>query len=168
MSSSRRGVLRALGALVLPGSIALGGCGFELRRAPKLPFRSIALVGFAPRSPLAQALRDQLALQVEVVDDPARADVVLQALLDLRDKVVVAQTAASQVREFELRVRITFLAHAPGGRELLPRTELMLTRDLSYAENNALAKEQEEAELYRDMQTDIVQQVLRRLASVSI
>ncbi|MDE2369792.1 MAG: hypothetical protein KGN16_12555 [Burkholderiales bacterium] len=165
MWSSRRGALASLGAL---GLLGLGGCGFELRRAPKLPFRTIALVGFAPRSPLAQALKDQLALQVEVVDDPAHAEVVLHSLLDLRDKIVVAQTAAAQVREFELRIRITFRAHTPSGHELLPRTELMLTRDLSYAENNALAKEQEESELYRDMQTDIVQQILRRLASVSI
>jgi LPS-assembly lipoprotein len=40
---------------------SVAACGFELRQAPKLPFRSIALVGFAPASPLAEALRQQLA-----------------------------------------------------------------------------------------------------------
>jgi LPS-assembly lipoprotein len=37
---------------------------------------------------------------------------------------------------------------------------------MSYTERAALGKEQEEATLYRAMQTDIVSQVMRRLASV--
>jgi LPS-assembly lipoprotein len=39
-------------SLLMLGTAALAGCGFELRQAPKLPFRSLALVGFAPASPL--------------------------------------------------------------------------------------------------------------------
>ena len=37
---------------------------------------------------------------------------------------------------------------------------------MSYNETAALAKEQEEAALYRAMQSDIVAQVMRRLAAV--
>ena len=44
----------------------------------------------------------------------------------------------------------------------------MQRRSLTYTENAALAKEQEEAFLYRAMQSDIVSQVLRRLASVRL
>ena len=40
-------------ALALLAALPLAGCGFELRRPPRLSFGSIALVGFAPRSPLA-------------------------------------------------------------------------------------------------------------------
>ena len=54
----------------------------------------------------------------------------------------------------------------PGGRELLPAAVLLLARDMSYNETTVLAKEQEEAELYREMQSDVVSQVMRRLASV--
>jgi LPS-assembly lipoprotein len=42
----------------------------------------------------------------------------------------------------------------------------LLQRDISYNEALALSKAEEEAEMYRDMQTDIVQQVMRRLAAV--
>ena len=56
---------------------------------------------------------------------------------------------------------------SPGGRELVPPTELLLTRDMSYSEAFALAKAQEEAELLTAMQDDIVQQVLRRLAQAN-
>ena len=44
--------------------------------------------------------------------------------------------------------------------------ELQQQRDLSFLESAALSKEIEETMMYRDMQIDIVQQILRRLASV--
>jgi LPS-assembly lipoprotein len=145
--------------------LMLAGCGFQLRRAPALPFRSVALVGFAGASPLADELRARLAETVAVVADPARAEAVLQALTDVRERVVVASTAAGQVRELQLRVRFRFRLSTTAGRELLAPAELLLTRDMSYSESVALAKEQEQAQLYRAMDEDITTQVLRRLAA---
>ena len=147
---------------------ALAGCGFELRQPPKMAFGSIALVGFAPRSPLADELKKNLAKNVRVLDKPAEAEVVLRVIADERTKSVVASTSAAQVREYTLRLRFFFRAETPGGRELIAPAELLLSRDLSYSENFALAKEQEENELYREMQSDVVSQVLRRLASVKV
>ena len=163
--SNRRNALTALTALT---AASLAGCGFELRRPPKLSFGSIALTGFGPRSPLADALRDQLAQQVRVLDGPDKAEVVLHALADLRERSVVATTSAAQVRELQLRLKFNFRAHTPAGRELIPKAELLLSRDLNYSETAALAKEQEENELFREMQNDVVGQVLRRLASVRV
>jgi LPS-assembly lipoprotein len=160
-SSSRRTALTAAA-----GALLLAGCGFQLRGPPRLPFASIALTGFAPRSPLAEEFKRQLARQVSVLDAPAKADVVLHAVDDVRERSVVASTAAAQVRELQLRLKFNFRAHTPVGRELIPRAELLLTRDLSYSETQALAKEHEEAELFREMQADVVAQVLRRLAAV--
>ena len=167
--SSRRVALTALSSLAVLGALGtLGGCGFELRRPPRLRFASIALQGFEPRSPLALALQRQLALQVHVLPSPERADVVLQVLEETRGKSVAATTAAAQVREFTLWLRFAFRATTPGGRELIPRSVLGLSSDLSYSENFALAKQQEEAQLYEDMDADIVSQVLRRLASIRL
>ena len=146
---------------------ACAGCGFELRRAPSLPFRSVALVGFAPASPIAQALRLQLAAsKVQVLEVPARAEAVVEALTDAREKSVVASTAAGQVREVQLRVKLRFRVATPSGQLLLAADELLLTRDMNYSESAALAKAQEEALLYRAMEDDIVAQVLRRLAAI--
>ncbi|MBX3635319.1 MAG: hypothetical protein KF683_08045 [Rubrivivax sp.] len=165
-SSERRAALHAL--LALPAALLLPACGFQMRQPARLAFASIALTGFAPRSAMADQLRRELARQVRVVDAPAQADVVLQALEDVRERSVVASTAAAQVREMQLRLRFHFSARTPGGRVLIPRAELMLSRDLSYRETAALAKENEEAELFREMQSDIVAQVLRRLAAVRV
>ncbi len=165
MSSSRRLLLATLAALP---AAAVAGCGFQLRRPPELRFQSIALTGFAPRSLLAEELRRQLLLQVRVLDSPDKAQVVLQALEDLRERSVVASTAAAQVRELQLRLKLNFRVHTPGGRELIARSELLLQRDMSYSETAALAKEFEEAELFREMQDDLVGQVLRRLAAIQV
>lgn len=156
---------RALGLL---GVAALAGCGFELRRAPELRFRSIALAGFAPKSPLAEELRSTLAASptTTVVDAAPQAQVILESLADGREKSVVASTAFGEVRELQLRSRFHFRLRTPQGRELIPPTEILLSRDMSYRETAALAKEQEEAALYRSMQNDIVAQVMRRLAAV--
>ncbi|HWI80094.1 MAG TPA: LPS assembly lipoprotein LptE, partial [Ramlibacter sp.] len=71
-----------------------------------------------------------------------------------------------QVREFQLRTRVKFKLRTPQGKELIPETELLQQRDISFNESAALAKEAEENLLYRDMQSDIVQQLMRRLAAV--
>lgn len=159
---NRRSALAALGAA------ALAGCGFELRRAPELRFRTIALAGFTPKSPLAAELRTQLAASPTtlVVESPLQAQVVLESLADGREKSVVASTAFGEVRELQLRSRFSFRVRTPQGRELIPPTEITLSRDMSYRESAALAKELEEESLYRAMQNDIAAQVMRRLASV--
>lgn len=162
--------------LALAATLPLAGCGFALRKTPAMPFQRLRLDGAAERSPLAAELRTRLAaggVQVLGSATPATVaggaanvpDVVLALLDDRRDKRVVASTAAGQVRELQLRVTLQFRLSTPGGRELIAPTTLSLSRDMSYSETGALAKAQEEAELYAGMQADIVQQVLRRLAS---
>ena len=167
MSSPDRRVLLA-GAASATLSLVLAGCGFKLRGAEPLAFRSIALTGFAPRSPLAQELKDALERSVIVEPVPARAELVFQALLDVRERAIVATTAAAQVREVQLRLKLRWRTLTPAGREVTPPVELALSRDMSYSESIALAKQHEEADLYREMQTDIVAQVLRRLAAIRI
>jgi len=146
----------------------VAGCGFELRRAPEMRFRTIQLAGFKPRSPLADELRMNINASTTtiVVETAAQAQVVLEAIDDVREKTVVASTAVGQVTEFQLRARFKFRVRGAGGRELIPAAELLLTRDMSYTESAALGKEQEEAFLFRAMQSDIVAQVMRRLASI--
>lgn len=148
--------------------LPLAGCGFELRRAPELKFRTIQLASFKPRSPLAEELRRSLNASTTtlVVEALAQAQVVLEAIEDVREKVVVTSGAVGQVTEFRLRERFSFRLRSQGGRELIPPTEILQERDMSYTESAALAKEQEENFLYRTMQADIVSQVMRRLASI--
>ena len=99
-------------------------------------------------------------------DRNAKADVVLESPGEVRERVVVSQTATGEVRELQLRMRLRFRLRTPDGRELLPTAEVTRQIDQSYAESAALSKEQETLMLYQNMQSDIVQQLMRRLATV--
>lgn len=147
---------------------ALAACGFELKRAADLHFQSIALVGFAPRSPLADELSTALARSVTVLPAPDKADVVLQALIDQRSRKVVSFNASGEVRDIQLRTLFRYTARTPAERELIPPSQIDLTRDLTFVEVRALGKEQEAQALFREMQSDIVLQVMLRLSTIAL
>jgi LPS-assembly lipoprotein len=50
----------------------------------------------------------------------------------------------------------------------VPPSVVQLQRDVTYDDSAILAKEAEEQLLFRDMQSDMVQQVMRRLASAEV
>ncbi|MBX3608357.1 MAG: hypothetical protein KF871_00560 [Hydrogenophaga sp.] len=162
--------MRRRHTLTLIGAAALSGCGFQLRQAPKFAFDAVRLLG-SDNSTVSVALRRELrqyGVRVLTSADAAAATapVVMRVLLDQRERVVVGQTAAGQVRELQLRARFQFNLMSRDDRVLIDDTELLLERDLSFNETQVLAKDAEEQLLYRDMTNDIVQQVVRRLAAV--
>lgn len=146
----------------------LGGCGFKLRGNQSFAFSSIA-INPSPGGAVAQELRRSFgsAVQVMAGDQSATlAQVRLDVLDELRERVVVGISASGQVRELQLRIRVKFQLTSAKGEELIAPNDILQQRDISYSESAALAKETEENLLYRDMQTDIAQQILRRLAAI--
>ena len=109
--------------------------------------------------------------RIEVWSEPAqmlKADAILDILSEERQQVVVGINALGQVRELQLRLRVRFRLRTPDGVNLIDSVELAQQRDLSFTETAALSKEIEQGLMYRDMQTDIVQQIMRRLAMVKL
>lgn len=158
---------------LLAASLSLGltSCGFALRKAPNFAFKTL----FSPL-PESSALGTELKRSLEaggnvrVITDVRQidqAEVILDVLQDQREKTVVALNASGQVREFQLRIRFRFKLRSAKGKDLIPATEILQKRDISFNESAVLAKEAEEGLLYRDMQSDITQQIMRRLAAVS-
>lgn len=157
----------ALAALLATGTVAMTGCGFKMRGSLNYAFKTL-LSGFGEASTLGNEFKRVLAADgaVAVVTDPATAQVVLDVISEQREKVVVGITSAGQVREFQLRIRLKFKLRTPSGKDIISETELLVQRDISFNESAVLAKEAEEGLLYRDMQTDMVQQLLRRLSAI--
>ncbi len=160
----RRSLLAS--ALALP----LAACGFKLREPPRFAFNSI-YIDMPEASLLGNELRRNLAGtgRVEVITDVARAaqaDVRLSPTLDQRERVVVGLTSSGQVRELQLRLRFRFRVRTQQGADFIPEVEILQQRDISFNESQVLSKDAEEALLYRNMQSDIVQQIMRRLAAV--
>ena len=164
--TSRRTFLHLAGALT--ASAALAGCGFKLRGYQAFAFTRIAIMP-NPGGAIAQELRRSFGAVVQVLapDEPlTQAQLVLNVGNEQREKVVVGVNVSGQVREFQLRMRVRLRLTTALGKELIDDDEILQQRDFSYYETFALAKEAEEALLFRDMQSDIVQQILRRLAAV--
>ena len=166
----RRDWLRAAAAGGL--TLALAGCGFRLRGAFQLPFSSLRS-NLSERSEIGRELRAQLqASGVQLVEPAAPgqsqppADIELTVLQEQRERAVVGITSIGQVRELQLRVRFKFRVRSGQGRDLIDDLELLQERDLSYDEALVLGKQAEEELLYREMQSDIVRQLMRRLASL--
>ena len=157
--------------LILSPVLGATGCGFALRTAPNFAFKTL-FSPFAESSLLGTELKRSLESggNVRVISDVRQidqADVILDVLQDQREKTVVAVNASGQVREFQLRIRFQFKLRSAKGKELIPTTEILQKRDISFNESAVLAKETEEGLLYREMQSDIIQQIMRRLATVT-
>ena len=155
---------------LMAGTLLLAGCGFGLRQPAQYAFSSLSS-SVAPNSPLGIELRRQLLAggQLDYITEPERqkdAQVLLDVYSERRVKTVVGVSATGQVREFQLRLTLKFRLRTSLGKELISETELVQQRTMSYSEAFALAKEAEEAMLYRNMQGDMVQQILRRLAAI--
>jgi LPS-assembly lipoprotein len=166
-SMKRRVVLRAGVALAV--AVTLPGCGFQLRGSNgsyTMPFHSI-YVGFPDTSGLGTELKRNLrAGQVVIADKPAEAEAQLVVLAETRGKQILSLNSLGRVREYLLTYTLSFTVRDPKGVELLPATEISLRRNMAFDETQVLAKESEEALLYRDMQADLVQQIMRRLAAM--
>ncbi len=146
----------------------LQGCGFALRGAPNYVFDTVAVTpersgGVAAE--LARLLGNRVRPAV-TPEGSTPPDAIVQVLSESRQKVVMGLTAAGLVREFELRLVVRFSVRTPKGTVLIEPAEIRLERNVSFNEATVLSKETEEVMLNRDMQTDAVQQIVRRLAAI--
>lgn len=158
----RRAALRSL--IVWTGLVVMAGCGFQLRGQPPLPFDSV-YVEAATGSFLQPLLAQNLRLNGKhVLPSAEGAQVVIRIDQEMRSKQILSLSGGGKVREYRLGYRLVLSATNGAGRQILPPTELQLTRDYSYDDTQILAKAGEEAQLQRDMEQDMLRQVVRRLA----
>ncbi len=151
-------------ALLVLCCALLAACGFQLRGTADLPFETLYVpatggIGLDIKRNIRAGTRTR------VVDDPRSAQAVLEFTQEAREKIILSLNAAGRVNEFELRYRVGFRVHDGKGAEFLPASTVQLSRAITYDDSVILAKEAEEQQLYRDMQFDMVQLVMRRLAA---
>lgn len=153
--------------LILAMTALLCACGFHLRGTANLPFKSLYMT-FGANSPLGIELKRNILASgnTQVLTSSEGAEATLDVLAETREKVVLTTNSSGRASEYMLYYRLTFRVIDAQKKELLPATQITLKRDISYNESQELSKVAEEALLYRDMQTDLVQQILRRLAAL--
>jgi LPS-assembly lipoprotein len=140
----------------------LSACGFQLRGDPVVGIRTL----FVPGAGVAQEIRRTLATgPTRVVATAPEAEAHLRILAEARDKQVHTITAQGRVYEFELRLVVRYDLMVPG-REVpvIPSTEAVARRLITYSEAAPIAKEAEEQLLFKDMQVEIADRILRQVA----
>jgi LPS-assembly lipoprotein len=147
-------------------ALLLSSCGFQLRGTATLPFDTLYMPSSAGGGIALDLKRNiQSGTRTTVVDDPKKAEAILEFPQEIREKLILSLGATGRVREYKLLYRVGFRVHDGKGGEFLPVSTVQITRDISFNDTDVLAKETEEQQLYRDMQFDMVQQIMRRLAA---
>ena len=145
-------------------AVALGACGFHLRGDAAYPFKTIFVS--APSSPpLAAELTRAIAggSGATIAESPAAAEVVLAVPFVTDDKDVLSLSSGGSVREYQIVKRVQFRLHDKEGNDWMPAGEIVIRRAYTFNETQVLARDLQEQRLLREMQTDAVQQIMRRL-----
>lgn len=162
----------SLMALAL-GSLAVSSCGFRLRGSFDFAFKSIlilsetgSVVSRALKASLDSDNKVKVSVNQAFVEGSSDNEAVLTILSERREKSITALNSSGQISEFQLRFRVVYVVKNAAGKIVVPETQIVAQRDFSYSETQALGKLDEEALLYRDLEEDVVQQLLRRLSSI--
>ena len=155
--------------LALLLALVLAGCGFQLRgtQSSTLPYASLYIA-----LPETDEIRLWLSryiragAQTELLDSPAAATAIFQQVANQRQKSILSVNAQGRVQEYRLQLNYSFRIVDAKGQVLVPPNEISLYRDVSFDDSKVLAKELEEGLLWRDMNADLVSQIMRRLSIV--
>ena len=152
---------RAVAAATL--ALALASCGFHLRGDNAFAFSSIYVN--APSSPpmTTELTRAISSGSAKVADSAAAAEVILEIPVVVDDKDVLSLSSGGAVREYALVKRVQFRLRDKEGQDWMPAGEIVVRRSYTFNETQVLARDLQEQRLLREMQTDAVQQILRRL-----
>ena len=155
-------IFRSLLLLLLVG---LAACGFQLRGAYTLPYSSLYISGSDYSLIIANLKRAVKASGTTLANSAQEAQAIFLPVNEIREPVILSLSSAGRVREKRLRYLYAYRIVDAKGRNLLAPGTVELFRDLTYADSDVLAKTQEEELLWRDMESDLVQQLMRRLAA---
>jgi LPS-assembly lipoprotein len=162
-----RVLFRLVSVLILAAVVA--GCGFQLRGTltSNLPYKTLH-IALPETSDVRIWMQRYIKAtdQTKIVDSARDAEAVFEQLQDTRVKTILSVNAQGRVREYRLQLDYKFRVVDAKGRELVGPNEINLSRDITYDDSTVLAKDLEEGLLWRDMNNDLVNQIIRRLSII--
>ncbi|CAG0999078.1 hypothetical protein RHDC4_03047 [Rhodocyclaceae bacterium] len=146
--------------------LLLSACGFQLRGSYSLPFETLH-IALPTTSDLHAVLKRNIeaSTQTRVVDDPKTAQAILTVIQDVSQKNILSLNSAGRVREFQLMRTFAFRIHDNKNLDAVAPGRIVIQRDMTFSDSAVLSKEAEEVLIWKDIQTDLIQQLLRRLAA---
>ena len=152
--------------LALATAIALAACGFKLRGSYELPYKTLHVTSAGASVVAGQIRRELTDTQTKTVGNVKDAEAILTILEERRDRQILSLSGAGRIREYELRMKVSYQFADAKGMVIIPTSEILLKRTFAYDDTRVIAKQQEEAMLYQDMERDATGQILRRMIAV--
>lgn len=112
--------------------------------------------------------RGLAASSVRVVEQRQEAGMVLMVKNEVRERRVLTVGADGKVNEYELQYALQYAVYDGEGELLAPLSTIDSTRDYRFDENDVLAKDEEQRQLFDYMRTNAVQNLLRRLQRLAM
>jgi LPS-assembly lipoprotein len=155
-----------LGLLALAPVSGLIACGYRLRGMVDLPFKVIAITG-SPSPPLRTDLQTAIltGTDAKVAINPKDADLILDIISDLNGREILAYNSNGQVSAYRLNIRVGFRAYDNTGADIVPETEIYMTRDMDFSVSTVLATDVQIQQFLTLMQRDLAVQILRRVSA---
>jgi LPS-assembly lipoprotein len=149
----------------LSGLIA---CGYRMRGMVDLPFKVIAITG-NPSPPLRADL--QIAIltgtDVKVAINPKDADLILEVTNEINGREILAYNSNGQVSAYRLTIRAMFRVYDVAGGDIVPESEIYMTRDMDFSNTTVLATDVQQQQFLTLMRKDLAVQILRRISSAA-
>ena len=155
-----------LGLLALTPVSGLVACGFRLRGMVDLPFKAIAITG-NPSPPLRGDLQTAIltGTETKVAISPNDADLILEITNDVSGREILAYNANGQISAYRLNIRVGFRVFDKGGTEIVPESEIYMTRDMDFSVSTVLASDAQMQQFLSLMRRDLAVQILRRISA---
>ena len=161
----RRTVLGILALAPVSGLIA---CGYRLRGMVDLPFKVIAITG-NPSPPLRADLQTAIltGTDAKLAINPKDADLILDITNDISGREILAYNSAGQVSAYRLNIRVGFRAYDISGADIIPDSEIYMTRDMDFSNTTVLATDVQQQQFLSLMRKDLAVQILRRVSAAA-
>jgi LPS-assembly lipoprotein len=157
-----------LGALIALPALFTTACGFKLRGSVSIPYKVIAITG-AP-SPLLRADLEMIILtgsDAKVANNAKDADLILEIISEQNTREILAYNAAGQISAYRLNSRVLFMATDQNGVDIVPESEIYVTRDMDFSVSTVLATDVQQQQFTNAMRMDLSLQILRRISAAA-
>lgn len=156
--------------LALPCLAMLSACGFHLKSATPLPFKTLYTninldTDFGAR--LRRAVEAN-SPDSRFVENRNQAEVYLHQISDDQSLRQLSINAQGQVDEYELDLNFSFELLDKAGHVLLAPTVLHSVRELPYNVNIVQAKDSEITRTFSNMRNSLIDQILRRMSAPDV
>jgi LPS-assembly lipoprotein len=157
-----------LGALIALPALFTTACGFKLRGSVSIPYRVIAITGVP--SPL---LRSDLEMMIltgsdsKVANNAKDAELILDIISEVNSREILAYNAAGQISAYRLNARVAFQATDQNGVDVVPESEIYVTRDMDFSVSTVLATDVQQQQFTNAMRIDLSLQILRRISAAA-